>query len=496
MIMRTLSNLALLTALVSGCGVDDRLTTNGDSNNSADATAGMQFDHVVHPPKEYYDAAFLDAVNDDGQFGLATGTPDVLFVNFDGAQLTKGFGPGQSFILCNQQATVPASGLSTADRQEILAAVQKFYSDVKANLSVTATKPTQGAFTTIHVGGSYRDLGCLGNGILGVAPFDVRDSNKSDIGFAFVPNNISNTVIAETIAHEAGHSYGLDHVVTQQDLMFASSSPGITGFLVSRTGGGAIQDAPAMLQQALGLAGTVAPAPTAAPAPTVTIPTAVPTATPVAGGPTKIPTANAPGGIPGLANIPNIFGGLPGLGQIGAIGAILPTLLGGVAGGAGGFDISKILAGFAGGAAGGAGGAAGFDISKILGQFAGGAGGAAGFDPTKLIGQLGGLLGAGGAGGLPAGLAGILGGAAGGAGGLPAILAGVVGGGGGLPAGLPDLSKIFGLGQGIPDLGALIKGLNGTKRVVALNYSGAERAAMMDIVKLAYAQRYEELTQP
>src|SRR5690606_29665624 len=107
-------------------------------------------------------AETVDRMDDQDAFGLI-GTTQVLWVNFDGANLQKGFGRGQSFILCRSSATVPAAGLSPADREAIVEMVQAHYAEAKAALVVTQERPA-GDFTTIHVGGSYADLGCVGAG--------------------------------------------------------------------------------------------------------------------------------------------------------------------------------------------------------------------------------------------------------------------------------------------------------------------------------------------
>ena len=51
-------------------------------------------------------------------------------------------------------------------------------------------------YTTVHLGGSYRTLGCnRSNNILGVAPLDRGNTNKNDVAFAFTHLNSSVEVL-------------------------------------------------------------------------------------------------------------------------------------------------------------------------------------------------------------------------------------------------------------------------------------------------------------
>src|SRR5690606_2674840 len=97
------------------------------------------------------------------------------------------------------------------------------------------------------------NLGCReSRGILGVAPIDPGNRNLNDIGFAFTKYTSSLRITAETIAHEAGHSYGLDHIREQQGLMYASNSSRITGFIDGTIRPGKRQNAPLILRRDVG----------------------------------------------------------------------------------------------------------------------------------------------------------------------------------------------------------------------------------------------------
>ncbi len=282
-----------------GCGTKD---VPNVPHGTDDAMLGEAIDDVVIPPAEYTKAAL------DLQFQLLeqrslymADARSTLYVNFDGAVVEKGYGLGQSFIVCGRSATIPVAGFSSAERQQILTSVQQYFDKAGAALIVTDIKPTSGAYTTIHVGGSYASLGCAERpGVLGVAPFDRGNMNPADVGFAFTARNRDPGLTAETIAHEAGHTYGLDHVDNRECLMYASNSSAIMGFGTGRVVGAARQQvAPAILQAALGAgSSTVVSNPVTAPV------------------------------VPGLPNLPNTnaVANLPGLDQIAAIGGLIPEL--------------------------------------------------------------------------------------------------------------------------------------------------------------------------
>jgi hypothetical protein len=325
-----------------------------------------------------------------------------------------------------------------------------------------------------------------------VAPFDVGNANHNDIGFAFTKNVGNAKIIAETIAHEAGHSFGLDHVTNKQDLMYASTTSQITGFAVSTiAGSNKLQDGPAILRQVLG-SGSATQAPgsgTSSPAPTP--------ATPVAG----------------LPNLPSGLQGLPGLDQIANIGQLLPGLTPGSI-----LDITQLLPQIQALIPIASSGVALPGLDKILtiigvaGAAQGSQGGATPAPASGVNSALGGLLD-------PA-LAGAILGGAGGLGSLGnlgslATLAGfgnitqyvqaaqgvLNGGATSTPAAattapaaaltaVPDLATLLGLATANTDVATLLQSLAGTSQVVNGNFSGANKDALLSLVKLAYTQQY------
>jgi hypothetical protein len=437
-------------------------------------------DELIVPPKEYYDALFERTISELDTYNLADSI-QILYVNFGGATITKGYGSGQSFIPCKNQSTIPTSGLNPTDQGNIIQMVQDFYDDASADILVVDQMPATGPFTTIHTGGSYSDLGCRGGGVLGVAPYDRGNANLNDIGFAFTKGVSSNLVVAETIAHEAGHSFGLNHINNSAGLMYASSSPNIEGFRSGRVSGSAnSQDSGEMLRTVLGTNGAGNPGS----APTASLPT------PATG---QLPT------IPGIGNLPGATAGLPGLGQISGIAGILPGI------GSGGLpDISNIIPQISSIVPGG-GSLSGLpDIMSIIGAAgfpgAGAGGSPLPFDISQATSILGGQAGLGGID--LSTLAGLGGGSGGG--GILAQITGMLGGGtaqvpGSLSA-VPDLSQLLGIvGGGLPgglggapvEVSSLIGSLRGSAAVVNSNFSNPQtQASLRTLLTVGYSQAY------
>jgi hypothetical protein len=177
-----------------------------------------------------------------------------LFVNFDGAEVRKGFGFNESFIPCVPVATIPPFGADRATRRAILAQVQAHFDHVAASVQVTEVRPTPGVYTTIHVGGTYSgSLGCSGSPY-GIAPMP-RTGSVGWVGFVFAGATDSQTVVSQAIAHEAGHTFSLQHMAAQSDVMYPTVSRATTRFMAGNIFGGTQwQDSPAILRAVLGTA--------------------------------------------------------------------------------------------------------------------------------------------------------------------------------------------------------------------------------------------------
>jgi MYXO-CTERM domain-containing protein len=150
----------------------------------------------------------------------------VVFVNFDGAELLFGNDDARddTTVLSELAGPFPAYG-GTSQRDATLQAVR---SDFAAyDVLVVDTRPSSGNYTMAMVG-PY-DAGTT----LGIAPLDCRDSFPNNIVFAFHGDGdgYTSTAQANTISQEVAHSFGLEHVADQRDIMYPVSTGGDPGFL-------------------------------------------------------------------------------------------------------------------------------------------------------------------------------------------------------------------------------------------------------------------------
>jgi len=243
---------AVITTMVwtlSGCGAN----SGSRGSSSGDGTASNSRDTIVAPPQAYFDALLTDRMQMAANGALQAAQDQVMWVNFNGATIAKGFTKDASFLPCKSSVVIPPAPLSESDKDAILTQVAQYFSNAGAKLSISADKPASGDYTTIHVGGSYSAFGCAGSvNVAGIAPFDVGNANPNDVGFVFMSTKDVKS-LAQAIAHEAGHTFGLDHSDNKLDLMYAQAMATVNGFMKGTANiSGLEQDASAILQTALG----------------------------------------------------------------------------------------------------------------------------------------------------------------------------------------------------------------------------------------------------
>ncbi len=478
-LVSTKISAASIVLLLAGCGAHPGGAiadySKGKSSNGEGEAAASD---GVTPPKEYYDALLSERMLALDSGKLDSHSEQVLWINFNGAIVNKGYGTGQSFIVCKQSATIPASGYTTSEQTEIVQEVAQYYSNAGVSIALTFDQPKTGDYTTIHVGGRYADLGC-GNSssTLGIAPLDSDNANPNDIGFAFVPSSKDLTTQAMTIAHEAGHSFGLDHSNNRADLMYPSVSSAATGFAKGNVQGRGTQDGPLVLQKNLGSG--FASVTGSAVQPAGPIPTPVPTPTP------SNPTfPNTPAGNPSVAGLPGVPT-LGGLGQIisqltpsiiASINPMLPTL-GGMPGGTSISNPSSILSAltiFQNGVVKQNGGT--FNMGNILGSLTGQ--NATGFGSSIFS-----ILGL--ATGNPMSIASTL---------LPIILP-KVSSSSQTKTQAMDLTALFGM-TNVSNQGALISQIPQYAQMIRVNATGTKAQTLTDALKLAVSQKYVTIGSP
>ena len=152
----------------------------------------------------------------------------VVFVDFE-----AGFLSFDGLLGDASGLTLPGAGYSSAQKAQVIAAVEAIYADFQVEFVTEA--PVSGAFSTIHVGGSLTDLPgnlALGPGQIGFAEkIDSGNADSSDNAFVLSgevgtdPEDL--LLVAQSIAQEAGHLFGLRHVADPDELMFPTPGAGL-----------------------------------------------------------------------------------------------------------------------------------------------------------------------------------------------------------------------------------------------------------------------------
>jgi len=156
---------------------------------------------------------------------------EVLYLSFAGETLTAGGDnapANQSSILSQTPTSIPkfnaALNAPLVTEQDAINAVfdrvRTFY--LPYNITITRARPVSN-FTMITVGGKNTLLGATN--AAGVAPLDCNDTNPNNVVFSFSdespPDQGGVVYVAIAAAHEAGHSFGLEHTDYEQDIMFS-----------------------------------------------------------------------------------------------------------------------------------------------------------------------------------------------------------------------------------------------------------------------------------
>jgi hypothetical protein len=183
----------------------------------------------------------LEATPQLGQSSQALSWPNVapnlLYLNFEGGDVVAQAGVdnavadqsqlGSSGAWAAFDKTVGAPSTAVTRAQAIAAVadrVRSYYHPF--NLDVVTTRPSSGPYTMILVGGTHTDISpAQGSGVIGVSPLDCTNANKSNLVFDFASDQTlmygGLVEVAATAAHEAGHSFGLEHTDNPLDLMYS-----------------------------------------------------------------------------------------------------------------------------------------------------------------------------------------------------------------------------------------------------------------------------------
>lgn len=137
--------------------------------------------------------------------------------------MTVRFGPDDaangvsSLVASGTTHTIPRYRGTNKTWKRLVACVEDKFAGL--DVRFTDVAPTGNDHVVVKVGGKQRDIGKKGKAIGGLAPFNGKPLNNV-IVFAFDQGGRYRTrTNCETIAHEVGHIYGLDHTYHCRDIM-------------------------------------------------------------------------------------------------------------------------------------------------------------------------------------------------------------------------------------------------------------------------------------
>jgi hypothetical protein len=150
-----------------------------------------------------------------------------IFLNFDGASLSQGGSDSKNNrteLIASASLAYPAMGswtkLGGRDKgiTDIIAELKLLF--MKVGVEFVTQRPASGDYTMAVVGGDGSGVVASGGDAVGISPLDCKNSNKNDIVLIFGDKlGGSAKDIAFVIAHELGHSFGLEHVDDPTSIM-------------------------------------------------------------------------------------------------------------------------------------------------------------------------------------------------------------------------------------------------------------------------------------
>jgi len=162
----------------------------------------------------------------------------ILYLNFNGGTVYNDMtgcsnaGLGCSFIVSlSGMIRYPSFRGTAAQKQLIIDLVKAYYEPF--DVQIVTDKPASGEYSMNMVGGTPDVIFGTGNGtgIVGIAPLDCNDLNAHDLSFTFSQVVANDPLeVAQTIAQETAHAYGLGHTGDRTDVMYPQVQKDANGF--------------------------------------------------------------------------------------------------------------------------------------------------------------------------------------------------------------------------------------------------------------------------
>lgn len=176
-------------------------------------------DYVISPPRSLDDAPPMRRIQSDLRLKI--------FLNFDGAKLHRGGNDSRTNktnLVLVDDYDYPAMNWSGYGGKEqgtknVLDELKLLYGNY--SVEFVTKRPDSGDYTMVMIGGRGDNIKQGSPGTVGISPLDCKNSYKNDLAIVF-GNKIgpSPQKLAYVIAHELGHSFGLEHVSEKRGIMY------------------------------------------------------------------------------------------------------------------------------------------------------------------------------------------------------------------------------------------------------------------------------------
>jgi hypothetical protein len=189
----------------------------------------------------------------------------VVYLNFDGATLNGGGNNSKTNntdLILSSTLDYPALDWTKLGGKEqgskaVVDELKLVF--LKFAVKFVTERPTEGDYTMAMVGGTGDGCKKGGPGTVGIAPLDCKNTNLNDVCLIFGDEmNGSVRKLAFVIAHELGHTFGLEHVTDPKGIMYPALTPEVCCWVSAPISGGSscgrtTQDAEKVLEENVGV---------------------------------------------------------------------------------------------------------------------------------------------------------------------------------------------------------------------------------------------------